>query len=42
MNKPIIRFLDNQLANDPFKGLNIGVRANSENLVNNIKYLNEY
>lgn len=42
MNKPIIRFLDNQLSNDPFEGLNIGVQANSENLVNNIKYLNEY
>lgn len=42
MNKPIIRFLDSQLANDPFKGLNIGVKANSGNLVDNIKYLNEY
>lgn len=42
MNKPIIRFLDNHLNNDPFKGLNIGVEANSENLVSNIIYLDEY
>ena len=42
MNKPIIRFLDNQLDNDPFKGLNLGVKANSDNLVSNINYIDDY
>ncbi|MFC4478251.1 hypothetical protein [Flavobacterium chungangensis] len=37
MNKPIIRFLINELKNDPFLGLNVGVKTNGESLVNNIK-----
>lgn len=37
MSKPIIRFLINELKNDPFLGLNVGIKTNSESLVNNIK-----
>jgi hypothetical protein len=42
MNKPVIRFLDNHIKNDPLDGLNIGIKANNKNLVSNIIHLDEY
>jgi hypothetical protein len=36
MNKPIIRFLENELKFDPFLCLNVGTITSSKNLVNNI------
>jgi predicted glycosyltransferase len=36
MNKPVIRFLQNELKVDPFSGLDLGTISNSDNLIKNI------